>query len=127
MGDLVLTATVLAVFIACIGLVGLASFTAEQRRREIAIRKTLGAEVSSVAFMLSRDFLKLILVAFAIASPIAWIIMNRWLEGFYYHTEISWWMLLFGGVAAILIAMCAISWQAFRAAMSNPVVGLSAA
>ncbi len=112
---------VLAILIACLGLFGLAAFTTEQRAKEISIRKVLGATVSGIAAMLSRDFVKLVLVAILIASPIAWWGMSKWLQDFAYRTEIQWWMFVVAGLAALLIAMLTVSWQAVRAAVANPV------
>ncbi len=115
---------VLAILIACLGLFGLAAFTTEQRAREIGIRKVLGATVSGIAAMLSVDFVKLVLVAILIASPIAWWGMNKWLQDFAYRTEIQWWMFAVAGLAALVIAMLTVSWQAVRAAVANPVKAL---
>lgn len=115
---------VLAVAIACLGLFGLAAFTTEQRAREIGIRKVLGATISGIAAMLSGDFVKLVLVAILIASPIAWWGMSKWLQDFAYRTEIRWWMFAAAGLAAVLIAVLTVSWQAIRAAVANPVDSL---
>jgi putative ABC transport system permease protein len=121
------TATVfslLAVFIACLGLFGLAAFTAEQRTKEIGIRKVLGASVPVIAGLLTKDFLKLIVLSILIASPIAWWFMNQWLLGFVYRIEIAWWVFVVAGVAAIVIALLTISFQAIKAATANPVKSL---
>lgn len=121
------TATVfslLAVFIACLGLFGLAAFTAEQRTKEIGIRKVLGASVPVIAGLLTKDFLKLIVLSILIASPIAWWFMNQWLLGFVYRIEIAWWVFVAAGVAAIVIALLTISFQAIKAATANPVKSL---
>ena len=118
------TATLLAIFIACLGLFGLVTFTAEQRTKEIGIRKILGASVSQVVALLSRDFLVLVLVAFVIATPIAWYAMNEWLQDFAYRIEISWWIFALAGVLALLIALLTVSYQAIRAALANPVKSL---
>ncbi len=115
---------VLAILIACLGLFGLAAFTTEQRTREIGIRKVLGATVPGIAAMLSGDFLKLVFIAIVIASPLAWWGMSKWLQDFAYRTEIQWWMFSAAGLAALLIAMLVVSWQAVRAAMANPVKSL---
>ena len=114
----------LAIFIACLGLYGLASFTAAKRNKEIGIRKVLGASVSGVTTLLSRDFIKPVLIALIIASPIAWIAMNKWLEDFAYRIEIQWWMFVLAGLLTISIALVTVSWQAIRAAVANPVDSL---
>jgi putative ABC transport system permease protein len=116
--------TMLAVLIACLGLFGLASFTAEQRTKEIGIRKVLGASINNIVRMLSSEFLKLVLVATCIAFPIAWWSINRWLEGFAYHLTVGWWMLIVPGILALLIALITVSFQAIKAAVANPVKSL---
>ena len=90
--------TFIAILIACLGLFGLSAFSAEQRTREIGIRKVLGASVTNVASLLSKDFIKLVLIALIIASPLAWFAMNKWLQGFAYRTPISWWMFVLAGL-----------------------------
>jgi putative ABC transport system permease protein len=112
---------VLAIFIACIGLLGLAAYATQLRMREISIRKVLGASVSSIVSMLSKDFLKLIIISAIIAFPLAWLGMNKWLENFAYRTNISWWIFLLAGLIAAFIALATISFQAIKAAVSNPV------
>lgn len=114
----------LAVFIACLGLLGLATYTAQQRTKEIGIRKVLGASVSGIVRLLSKDFIRLVLIAILIASPIAWWAMNKWLEDFAYRIEIQWWMFAVAGFAAVVIALFTVSWQAIRAAVANPVESL---
>ena len=114
----------LAIFIACLGLLGLATFTAELRTKEIGIRKVLGASVNSIVALLSKDFIALILVAILIATPAAWYSMNRWLEGFAYRVEIHFWIFLLAGMAATVIAAMTISIQALKAANRNPVQSL---
>lgn len=116
--------TILAIFIACLGLFGLAAFTAQQRVKEIGIRKVLGATVASITIMLSKDFVKLVLIAICIATPIAWYAMNRWLEGFAYRTDIEAWVFVLAALAALLIAIITVSIQAIKAAMANPVKSL---
>ncbi|RXJ51326.1 ABC transporter permease [Gelidibacter gilvus] len=116
--------SVLAIFIACLGLFGLAAFTAEQRTKEIGVRKVLGATVTGITRLLSKDFLKLVLVAFVIAAPVAYLIMRNWLLDFAYRTEISWWVFAFAGIAALCIALITVSFQAIKAAMANPVKSL---
>jgi len=114
----------LTIFVACLGLFGLVTFTAEQRTKEIGIRKVLGATVSSIVSLLSKDFLKLVFIAFIIASPIAWFIMNKWLQDFAYRIDISWWIFLIAASLAILITIITISFKAIKAAIDNPVNSL---
>jgi putative ABC transport system permease protein len=114
----------LGILIACLGLLGLASFAAQQRIKEIGIRKVLGASVRSVVGLLSVDFLKLVIIALFIAMPIAWFAMDKWLQDFAYRINISWWVFPLAGVIAILIAFCTISFQAIKAAIANPVKSL---
>lgn len=114
----------LAIVIACLGLFGLATFLAEQRTKEIGIRKVLGATVNNVLTLLSKDFLKLVLIAFVVAAPVAWWGMNKWLQDFTYRTDISWWVFALAGVAALLIALITVSFQAIKAALANPVKSL---
>ena len=118
------TAMVIAIFISCMGLFGLAAFMAQQRTKEIGIRKVLGATVADITSMLSKDFLKLVLIALVIAAPIAWYFMNQWLEDFAYRTTISWWIFIVAGLAAVVITLCTISFQAIKAALVNPVKSL---
>ncbi|MGV3763262.1 FtsX-like permease family protein [Parapedobacter sp.] len=121
---LVNAATGITIFISCLGLFGLATLTAFQRTKEIGIRKVLGASVSGIVTMLSNDFVKLVLVAVVIASPIAWWAMNKWLDDFAYRIDIQWWMFAVAGLAAVVIALLTVSWQAIRAAVANPVDSL---
>jgi putative ABC transport system permease protein len=116
----------LTIFVACLGLFGLAMFTAEQRTREIGIRKVLGASVAGVTSLLSKDFLKLVFIANLIAWPIAWWAMNKWLRDFAdaYRIQISWWIFAVAGLSALLIAIVTISFQAIKAALANPVNSL---
>ena len=114
----------LTIFVACLGLFGLATFTAEQRTKEIGIRKVLGASVTGVVALLSKDFLKLVLIAFIIASPIAWFVMNKWLEDFAYRIDISAWVFVIAIVLAVVITIITISFQAIKAALANPVNSL---
>ncbi len=116
--------SLLAIFIACLGLFGLVSFTAEQRTKEIGIRKVLGASVSGVTILLVKDFLKLVILAFILASPVAWWAMNKWLQGFAYRINISWWVFAIAGLSALLIALITVSFQAIKAAIANPVKSL---
>jgi putative ABC transport system permease protein len=119
-----LSFTVLAFIIACLGLFGLVTFATAQRRKEIGIRKVLGASVSSVTMMLSKDFGKLVAIATFIAVPIAWFAMNKWLQEFAYRITIEWWMFLLSGIVAILIALITVSSQAIKAALTDPVKNL---
>lgn len=112
--------TFIAILIACLGLFGLSAFSAEQRTREIGIRKVLGASATNIAALLSKDFIKLVLIAIAIASPLAWYAMNKWLQEFAYRISISWWMFFVAGLVAVLIAMITVSFQAIKAALVNP-------
>ena len=121
---LILAFAIIAVAISCLGLFGLATFTAENRSKEIGIRKVLGASVSSITQLLTKDFLKLVIVAIIIASPIAWFAMNKWLQDFAYRINISWWMFAAAGLFAVVIALITISFQAVRAAIANPVKSL---
>jgi len=118
------TAMLIAIFISCMGLFGLAMFTAQQRMKEIGIRKVLGASVAGIASMLSKDFLVLIIISLVIASPIAYYFMHVWLQDFAYRINISPWTFLLSGLAAILIAIATVSFQAIKAAMANPVNSL---
>jgi len=114
----------LAIFISCLGLLGLAMFTAEQRTKEIGIRKVLGATSVQLFSLLSGEFLLLVLIALVIASPIAWWTMHRWLQDYAYRAPISWTVFLIAGVLAVLIALITVSFQAIKAALANPVVAL---
>ena len=114
----------LAIFISCLGLLGLAMFTAEQRTREIGIRKVLGASIASLFTLMSREFIFLVCIALLIASPVAWWLMNNWLQNYAYRTPISWWMFLVAGGLAIIIALITVSFQATKAAIANPIKSL---
>ena len=115
---------VVAILIACLGLFGLATFTAQQRTREIGVRKVLGASVASIVTLLSKDFLKLVLIGIVIASPIAWYAMYRWLQDFAYKIDIEWWMFALAGLLALGIALLTVSFQSIKAALMNPVNSL---
>ena len=114
----------IAIFISCLGLFGLMTYTAQLKTREIGIRKVLGATVSSVSGMLAKDFIGLVLLAILIASPVGWYFMDRWLEDFAYRISISWWIFPVAGMVALLIAILTISFQAIKAALANPVKSL---
>jgi putative ABC transport system permease protein len=114
----------LTILVACLGLFGLATYTAEQRTKEIGIRKVLGASVTSVTKMLSKDFIKLVFIACLIAFPLSWWAMNKWLQSFAYRIHISWWIFLAAGIISILIALITVSFQAIKAAVANPVKSL---
>jgi putative ABC transport system permease protein len=116
--------TTIAILISCLGLFGLAAFSAEQRTKEIGIRKVLGASVGSLVALLSKDFIKLVVIALFIAAPISWYFMNKWLEDFAYRIHIAWWMFAVAGVFAILIAFTTISLHAIKAALTNPTKNL---
>ncbi|GAB4022646.1 ABC transporter permease [Spirosoma koreense] len=115
---------ILAIFISCLGLFGLATFTAEQRTKEIGVRKVLGASVISVVSLLVRDFLKPVLIAILITTPIAWYVMNRWLTDFAYKIDIEWWVFALAGGLSIVIALLTVSFQSLKAALMNPVQSL---
>ncbi|MBA4850865.1 ABC transporter permease [Emticicia sp. BO119] len=122
--NVVLLFSGLAILIACLGLFGLAAYTAEQRTKEIGIRKVLGASVAGITTLISKDFLKLIIISVLIASPLAWYFMEEWLKGFAYQVTIQWWVFVITGLIAVLIALLTVSSQAIRAALVNPVKSL---
>jgi ABC-type antimicrobial peptide transport system permease subunit len=115
---------ILTIFISCLGLFGLAAYMAESRTREIGIRKVLGASVTGITLLISGDFIKLVLVALVIATPVAWLSMNSWLEGFTYRVHITGWIFLLAGVLAIGIALLTVGYQSIRAALANPIKSL---
>jgi putative ABC transport system permease protein len=114
----------LSIFIACLGLFGLSAFMAEKRTKEIGVRKVLGASVYNLASLLSKDFLQLVLIASVIAFPVAWYVMNKWLQDFAYRIDISWWVFIMAGLVAAVIALLTVSFHAIRAAIANPVKSL---
>lgn len=114
----------LAIFISCLGLFGLAAYTAERRIKEIGIRKVLGASVTGITALLSKDFLKLVIISCTLAAPLAWYFMNKWLQDYDYRTAISWWMFVLPALIAIIIALITVSFQAIKAAVANPVKSL---
>lgn len=123
-GNLTTIFAILAVFISCLGLFGLASFVAEQRTKEIGIRKVLGASVFNLWRMLSRDFVALVLIACAIAAPVAWYFLNEWLQKYEYRTDISWWIFAVAALGALLVTLATVTFQAIRAAVINPIKSL---
>ena len=123
-GEIFMIFTSLAIIIACLGLFGLAAYAAEQRTKEIGIRKVLGANVSAIVGMLSKDFIKLVFIAILIASPLAWYMMHLWLQDFAYRINIQWWVIASAGVGATIIAFVTVSFQSIKAALANPVNSL---
>ena len=114
----------IAIFVACLGLLGLAMFSTIQRTKEIGVRKVLGASISNILILVSKDFIKLVLLASIVALPMAWWVMHNWLQGFAYRINISWWIFLIAGLAALLVALITVSFQAIKAAIVNPVKSL---
>ena len=114
----------LAIFVACLGLLGLAMFATIQRTKEIGVRKVLGASVSNIVVLLSKNFLKLILLSAIVAFPLAWWAMHLWLEDFAYRVNIGWWIFILAGASALMIALITISFQAIKAAIANPIKSL---
>jgi len=115
---------ILAIFISCLGLLGLASYSTMQRTKEIGVRKVMGASVGSIVGLLSKDFLKLVIIAFVIASPLAYYGMFKWLENFAYKTDIKWWIFVTAAVLSVVIAFLTVSFQSIKAALMNPVKSL---
>ena len=122
--QIMLFASILTIFISCIGLFGLSVLASENRTKEIGIRKVLGATVKNVTIVLSADFLKLVIVAMAIAIPLSWFSVNKWLEKYPYRIKISWEIFATGALLVIIIALLTVSFQAIKAAMANPVKSL---
>lgn len=116
----------LSLFIACLGLFGLATFMAEQKVKEIGIRKVLGASTASVVGLLSRDFLKLVLLSLFLAVPAAWYFMEQWLADFAYRIAVPWWVFALSGLAALVVAFLTVSFRSVQAALANPVESLQA-
>jgi ABC-type antimicrobial peptide transport system permease subunit len=114
----------LTIFISCLGLFALATYMAESRVKEIGVRKVLGASVLSITTLLSRDFVVLVVVALIIASPIAWYAMHKWLATYPFHISISWWVFIIAGLLAVLVSLGTVSYQAIKAALTNPVKSL---
>ena len=124
MGTLATFFAILAIFISCLGLFGLASYTAEQRTKEIGIRKILGASIPNLVILLSKEFIRLVVVAFALAAPLAYHFMDEWLNDFAYHTSLGWRIFVFAGLVSLIIACLTVSYQAIKVAMANPVESL---
>ena len=116
--------TLVAILVACLGLFGLAAFTVQQRNKEIGIRKVLGASIPGIASLLAKDFLTLVLLSIVVATPVAWYLLNGWLQDFAYRIQLSWWMFALAGMAAILIALLTVGFQSIKAALANPVKSL---
>lgn len=114
----------LAILISCLGLFGMASFVAEQRTKEIGVRKVLGASVLNVWGLLSKEFIVLVFIAFIIASPVAYYYMHGWLQGYEYRTDLSWWIFAVAGLGAFALTLITVSFQAIKAALANPVKSL---
>jgi putative ABC transport system permease protein len=114
----------LAILIASLGLFGLASFSAAQRTKEIGIRKVLGATVTDITMILSREFVTLVVVSNVVAWPVAYYVMNKWLQSFAYRVDLSWWIFMVAGLMALVVASMTVSWQAIKAAVSDPVDAL---
>ncbi len=123
-GKLATVFAILAIFISCLGLFGLASFMAEQRTKELGVRKVLGASIINLCVMLSRDFLLLVIVSFLIASPLAYYFMDSWIQKYTYHTELSWWIFALTGAGALVITLLTVSYQSIKASLANPVNSL---
>jgi len=123
-GDLAKYFSIFAILISCLGLFGLSAFTAEQRAKEIGVRKVLGASVQNLVLLLTKDFTKLVLFAILIAIPVSWWVMDRWLSDFAYQSGLDWWIFMASGILAVVIAWLTVSWQSIRAAWANPVKSL---
>ena len=124
LGSLIWIFTIMAIFVGCMGLFGLAAFSAEQRTKEIGIRKVLGASIFNITALLSKSFIRLVLISSLIAFPLSWWAMNKWLEDFSYRITIGWWVFIVAGLAALVIALLTVSFQTIKAALSNPVKSL---
>jgi len=114
----------IAIFISCLGLLGLAMYTSQVRTREIGVRKVLGASISGIVRMLAGDFVKLVIIAIVIAIPVSWYMMKLWLQDFVYRIDINWWIFPIAGLIALIIALLTVSFQAIKAALTNPVTSL---
>jgi putative ABC transport system permease protein len=123
-GTLAALFAALTIFISCLGLFGLATYMAENRIKEVGVRKVLGASVFTITTLLSKDFLKLVIISLAIASPIAWWAMSTWLERYSYRVSIGWWVFVLTGILSVAIALITVSYQSIKAAIANPVKSL---
>jgi ABC-type antimicrobial peptide transport system permease subunit len=124
MGKLFNIFSVLSIFISCLGLFGLATFSTQRRTKEIGVRKVLGAGEAGIVALLAKEFLQLVAISLLIAFPVAWYAMNQWLQGFVYKVNISGWVFVMAGLTALLVAFVTVSYQTIRAAMANPVRSL---
>jgi len=124
MGTVLNVFALLTILVACLGLFGLVTFTAEQRFKEIGIRKVLGSTIGQIVAMLSKDFLKLVGISFAVAFPVGYYAMDKWLQSFAYRIEMQWWLFVLAGLITILIAFATIGWKSFKAATMNPIKSL---
>jgi putative ABC transport system permease protein len=113
-----------AIFISCLGLFGLVISSTENRRKEIGIRRVNGANIGEIMLMLNKEFIKWVLLAFFVSSPLAWFFMKNWLENFAYKTTLSWWIFALAGMLALVIALVTVSWQSWKTASRNPVEAL---
>jgi ABC-type antimicrobial peptide transport system permease subunit len=125
-GKLSTAFTVMAIFISCLGLFGLASYTTERRTKEIGIRKVMGASVSNLVLMLCRDFVFLVVLSIAVGCPIAWYLMRRFLEQYTFHTDLSPWVFVITGVSILLIAVVTVAYRSLRASVKSPATALRA-
>ena len=123
-GNLAGVFAALAIFISCLGLFGLASFVAEQRTKEIGVRKVLGAKVFALWGLQSKGFVKLVVISFLIAMPLGYLIMSKWLQNYTYHTEVSWWIFALSGSGILVVTLLTVSYQSLKAATMNPVKSL---
>jgi putative ABC transport system permease protein len=124
LADIFFAAAFIAILLSCLGLFAIVSLIMEQRRKEIGVRKVLGASIPSIAGLLSKEFLRLVVLAFLIASPVAWYFLHKWLENFVYRTAISWWIFPLAGMLTLVIALLTVGIQTIRAAIANPVNSL---
>ena len=124
LGNLILKFSLLAIVIAMLGIFGLSTFATERRAKEIGIRKVHGAKLTEILAMLNKDFIKWVGIAFIVATPLSWYLMNNWLQNFAYKTSLSWWVFALSGILALIIALLTVSWQSWKAAVRNPVEAL---
>ncbi|MHA4808921.1 ABC transporter permease [Flavitalea flava] len=123
-GKLFMTFSIFAIFIACLGLFGMINYAAQQRTREIGVRKVLGASVSRIVAMLSKEYLGLVSIGMLIGFPVAWWVMQKWLQSFAYRTPVEWWIFIVAGLTTLVIAMVTVGMQAIKAAVANPAASL---